>query len=183
MDNKVNDMTVIYYPFMYLALAGFLASFIAHVLAYVGVSHPFGYSPWPLHAGIFIVWLPAILVAIKISREFPQKDMWKATLRGCPIWMKRALYAIFGYALLSFFISIILTMENASDGNDASVVRGFSGHWMVFYYAAFAILHSAIKISNEDPIRRCKDGHAVKPTDRYCPECGGYVGSILEKNK
>ena len=166
-------------PFMYVALAGFIASLIAHIAGYIGIEKPFGFDPWPLHVGIFIVWLPAVLVAQRLSRDFPQKDMWKATLRGCPSWMRKGLYVLFGYAFLSFFLFITL---DSKSGNEASNVRGFSGHWLIFYFAAYAILYSAIQVSENETVRRCKNGHFLEPNDKYCGQCGDYAGSIIEKS-
>lgn len=162
---------------MYLALAGFVASLVAHVAGYMGIERPFGFNPWPLHVGLFIVWGPVVMVAQRLSKEFPQKDMWKATLRGCPPWMSNVLYILFGYAFLSFFVFVLLEPKS---GNEASTIRGFSGHWLIFYYAAFAILYSAIKVSNHETVRRCRNGHVLKANDKYCSQCGTHVGSVLE---
>ena len=164
-------------PFMYLALAGFFASLIAHLAGYMGIEKPFGFDPWPLHLGIFIVWLPAVLVSQRLSKEFPQKDMWKATLRGCPPWMRKTLYVLFGYAFLSFFAFMAL---DATSGSKASTVRGFSGHWPIFYYAAYAILYSASQVSENDTVRRCRNGHPLQANDKYCSQCGSHVGSVIE---
>jgi hypothetical protein len=54
-------------PIMWLAVAGFLASLIVHVLALIGLPSPFGPATWLLHVGIFIVWLPSVLVAQRLS--------------------------------------------------------------------------------------------------------------------
>lgn len=159
--------------FSLLALLGFIASLAAHIAGYAGIERPFGINPWPLHVGIFVVWFPAVLASMKLSKDFPQKDMWKAALRGCPKWMRYALYGLFGYAFLSFFAFFV----SAGDGeNEASTVRGFSGHWLIFYFAAFAILRSYVSVSQSDTIRRCKKLHVVEPAHGHCPECGEYVG-------
>lgn len=170
-------MSFILRPFMYLALVGFVASLIAHLCGYVGIDKPFGISPWPLHVGIFIVWFPAVLVFHNLSKDFPQRDMWKAALRGCPNWMRTLLYVIGGYAFLSFFAFMAIDSFSSSE---ASTIRGFSGHWLIFYYAAFVILYSAINVSQQDSIRRCSNGHPMKPNDKFCSQCGMHVGSMLD---
>jgi hypothetical protein len=163
--------------FMFMAFAGFIASLIAHIAGYMGIEKPLGFNPWPLHMGIFIVWLPAVLMAQRLSKDFPQKDMWKATLRGCPPWMRKALYILFGYVFLSFFLFIAL---DSTSGNEANTIRGFSGHWLIFYFAAYAILYSAIQVSENENDRRCKSGHLLEPNDKYCRQCGEYAGPIIE---
>ncbi|MFT6634317.1 hypothetical protein [Alcanivorax sp.] len=172
LERKLN-MVGLANVFSLLALLGFIASLAAHIAGYAGIERPFGINPWPLHVGIFVVWFPAVLASMKLSKGFPQKDMWKAALRGCQKWMRHALYGLFGYAFLSFFAFFVL----AGDGeNEASTVRGFSGHWLIFYFAAFAILRSYVSVSRSDTIRRCKYLHVVEPAHAHCPECGEYVG-------
>jgi hypothetical protein len=173
-------MRVLWSIFALISGLGFLASLVAHIAGYLGISEPFGFDPWPLHVGIFIVWLPAVIVAQRLSKDFPQKDMWKAALRGCPKWMRLGLYGLFAYAFASFAYFFLATMQGAGGDEDPEVVRGFSGHWLVFYYAAFAILYSAIQVAGDDPTRRCSNGHLVKPADQFCPQCGDRVGSSLE---
>jgi len=167
-------MTQLSNLFSLLALVGFMASLIAHLAGYAGIERPFGFDPWPLHAGIFIVWLPTILAAQKLSKGFPQSEMWKASLRGCPNWMRYVLYALFGYAFLSFF-AFFLSIGGSIE-TEAGTIRGFSGHWLIFYFAAFAVLHSYTKVAENDTVRRCKNLHVVEPSSEYCPQCGDKVG-------
>ena len=159
-----------------LALFGFVLSLVAHLAGYAGIERPFGFDPWPLHIGIFVVWFPAVLVAQRNSRDFPQSDMWDSALRGCPKWMQYILFGIFGYAILSF---IFFVGPSSTSESEASKVRGFSGHWLIFYYAAFAILYSGYRIDLNDPIPKCENGHPVKPSHSYCPVCGSNLGDPL----
>ncbi len=116
------------------------------------------------------------MLAFKLmTRYASRRDSWKVALEGCPIWMRRALYGLFGYAILNFIIFIVTTGGGSNQPpGDAppSVVRGFSGHWMFFYGAAFAILYSRIHLENLYRPRKCPQGHDASPTARYCPECG-----------
>jgi hypothetical protein len=166
-------MAVIANIFSLIALAGFIASLLAHIAGYAGIDHPLGFDPWPLHGGIFLVWVPAVLAAQNLSRDFPQKDMWKATLRGCPKWIRYMLFGLFGYAFLSFFAFFISTGNSPSE---ASTIRGFSGHWLLFYFAAFAILLSYSRVTTTVVVRRCKNQHIVEASNEYCPKCGEHVG-------
>jgi len=168
-------MTVILYPFMVLSACGLALSIGAHVMALMGAAIPGGKLVWALHIGIFVVWLPAVLVSTQMTRYANRKDFWKVAVAGCPLWMRRAGYALFGYAILNFIVFMATTGSQPKQPvGDAppSVVRGFSGHWMVFYGAAFAILYSRIHAPHLYRERRCPQGHAVSPTARFCPECG-----------
>jgi hypothetical protein len=165
---------------MILALLGFIAAVAAHIAGYLGIDRPFGLNPWPLHVGIFVVWLPAVMVAQRLSKDFPQKEMWKATLRGCPPWMRKVFYVLFAYMFVSFFAFMILQTKSGDD--ESQVIRGFSGHWILFYYSAYAILYSAINIAKSDVVRRCAKGHPLQPNDRFCNQCGAEVASLIERS-
>jgi hypothetical protein len=161
------------FPFIVLAAAGFLLSMCAHLASLFGTPLPGGNAVFGLHIGIFVVWLPAVLVAARTSRFAERKDFWKTALSGCPLWMRRGLYVLFAYAIVNF----VLLMAVGMHGDKSAVapiarVRGFSGHWMVFYAVAFAILYSAIHAPQLLRDRKCSNGHAVAPTAQFCPECG-----------
>lgn len=171
------QVAVIANSFSLLALIGFGASLITHLAGYVGIDRPFGINPWPLHVGVFIVLIPTVIAARHLTKDFLRKDMWKAALRGCPNWMRYLLFAIFGYAILSFFGFIFFSFD--SGDNEASTIRGFSGHWLIFYFAAYAILHSYSNVSKNDTIRRCQNMHPAEPAEKYCSECGAHVGKEI----
>src|SRR5689334_20856625 len=126
--------------FMILAGVGLALSVYVHAAALLDLPLP-DYS-MGLHVGIFVVWLPAILVASSTTKGTPRKDFWKVALRGCPGWMRYALYAVAAYAFISF--AAFAYQGNSYPNNNVPpslVVRGFSGHWLAFYGAAFAILY------------------------------------------
>jgi len=106
--------------------------------------------------GIFVVWIPAVLAALRLTGKVPRKDFWKAALRGCPPWMRYGAFGLFCYALLSFAFFMLTsgTARNSNGPMPWAVVRAFSGHWMIFYGAAFAILYSFV---------RCGDANRIGP--------------------
>ena len=171
-------MKLILYPLMLLAGCGFVLSVGAHCLALANVAIPGGQLVWGLHIGIFAVWIPTVLLTSRATRNSNRKDFWKVALAGCPTWMRRGLYVLFGYAVLNFVLFIIATAgQHGRSTGDASptVIRGFSGHWMVFYGVAFAVLYSRIRSPQLYRDRKCPQGHAVAPLARFCPECGSAV--------
>lgn len=172
-------MIAVSYTFSLIALFGFIVSLIAHLAGYAGIGHPLGLDPWPLHVGIFIVWLPAVLAAQKLSKDFPKKEQLKAILRGCPKWMRYMLFGLFYYAFLSFFAFFFTGISFIFTGNHqsvASTVRGLSGHWLIFYFAAFAILQSYSRVSADDTVGHCKNQHVVESSNEYRPKCGEHAG-------
>jgi hypothetical protein len=171
-------MNILLYPFMLLSAMGLLLSVGSHLAALAGWPIPGGNLVWGLHVGIFVVWLPTVLVANRMTRYGKRSDFWKLALSGCPTWARYALYGLFGYAVLNFIFGMS-KLPGHGGGSNASnpgvEVRLFSGHWMVFYGAAFATLYSAINNSKWLKGRKCVRGHEVAPLDKFCPECGAVV--------
>jgi len=134
-------MTIFLYPFLILAGLGFILSLLVHLLAMFGVELP--QEVFVLHGGIFVVWIPAVLVS-NFTHHHPRHHFgWKDSLHGCPRWMRIAVYGLFAYVFLNFFLFI----AGIFGPNASAVIRGFSGHWMLFYAVAFATLYSALLAS------------------------------------
>jgi hypothetical protein len=161
--------------FALLALAGFLASLVAHVGGYMGIDQPFGLDPWPLHIGIFVVWIPAMLVSGRLTKNSSHPDSWKTILRACPAWVSRVIHVLFYYALASFGYFFLTSFLSPGIADESSIIRGFSGHWLFFYFAAFTSLYAAIRIADEDRVRLCGNGHIVGEHYLFCGECGSAV--------
>lgn len=172
-------MKAVLYFFMLLAGGGLVLSLGAHVMALAGVPIPGGGLVWLLHAGIFVVLLPTLLASHHLARHVSRKDLPKVVLAGCPVWMRRAAIVLFVYAILNFvafFVTTAATPRQAkqvkTNETPLEVVRGFSGHWMLFYGAAFAALYSMIHAPELYRERKCPQGHTVAPEARFCSECG-----------
>ena len=168
-------------PFIALAALGFILSVAAHLRAIAGLPIPGGKAVWALHVGIFVVWLPTVLVAYRLTRGANRKDFWKIALVGCPKWMRSALYVVIGYAALNFVYFMVTTSSHPQPKGDAppEEIRGFSGHWMIFYGAAFATLYSAYVVGYAGMERKCPNGHTVTITAKFCDECGAQLPPSL----
>lgn len=174
-------MTVLLLPFLVLAVVGLVLSLAVHVVALFGQQQPLGEAVWALHIGIFVVCLPAMLVSYRLVKEFKYKDMWRAALRGCPPWMRRLTAAFGVYAAVNFVIFAALAPPGEAGrvvNAPPIVLRGFSGHWMVFYSAAAAMFYSAVVVAKRDPARRCPNGHPVSPSAVFCEVCGSRVADL-----
>lgn len=173
-------MRLILMPFVLLAGIGLVLSLIVHGYALLGIPCPFGEVAWALHVGIFVVWFPAVIASQKLTKDFKQKDFWRATLRGCPKWMRHLTYFFFAYAIVNFILFMVIDIgggleKSTENGTPPNIFRGFSGHWMAFYSAAMAMLYSAIHAKEHDETRRCLNGHPVSPSAKFCEECGAVV--------
>lgn len=179
--------------FAALAAAGLALSVLSHAAALAGISGPLGGYTFVLHVGVFVVWIPAVLASNRLTRNVSRKDFWKGALRGCPDWMKYMTYAFLGYALLNFLVFAVgapsskfkLGVPNGSSASSLTpeAVRGFSGHWMAFYSAAFALLYSAANLWERDVENHCPNGHAVQPLAKFCDQCGLPIAGPPEPNR
>lgn len=131
-------------PFQVLALAGFSVCVTCHFLAITGMVETFPSSVMLLHGGGLIVFIPAAKVGNRVAKGIPRQDVWKVMLAGSPAWLRRVFWSVCIYAVLNFVTSIFIhpTGIDSPSNVDAATVRGFSGHSMVFYLAAFVILYS-----------------------------------------
>jgi hypothetical protein len=121
-----------------LAALGLALSVASHIEALQGNPGPLGKYTWTLHLGALAICIPAAIVA--------RKSKWKALLAGCPAWMRYVLYGFITYAIVNFAIFMVTPHGGGSPGlMPPAVVRGFSGHWMAIYAAAFAVLYSGVK--------------------------------------
>jgi len=166
-------MAKIAYPFFLLACIGFTVTLAIHVATLFGVTYPFEHLLRFIGPGLFIVWLPTVLIMSRLTGDFKQKDLWRAALRGCPGWMRKAQWVIFGYAWIGFFALPVL--YGGGMGLPANNARSMSAVLLAFYATAAAGLYSAIRVDTFDVSRRCLNGHRVGSLAKYCEECGAPV--------
>lgn len=176
----VDYVRVVLYPFMVAAGVGLVLTLIVHISIWAGF--PLGKYTIKLLLGIFIVWLPTVLVSLLLMKDPEQKDFQKVCLRGCPAWMKKMSSVFSIYAFISFGILLFGMYTNIKSGSSEGglhkfVLLGFSGFCMMFYWTAFATLYSARKILEGDNMKNCPNGHRVAATEIFCPYCGERMTS------
>jgi hypothetical protein len=161
---------------MLLSAIGLALSGYAHVMALLGTQPAWGESVWFLHIGIFVVWLPVVLFSQRVMRGVPQKDFWKVVLSGCPEWMKVLQKVVLIYAVANFLYFMLMSGSSKStEAFDPSVIRGFSGHWLIFYGAAFSTFYSLHRRPDLLNGRECPMGHAMSHDAEYCSTCGAHA--------
>jgi hypothetical protein len=166
-------MTAFLYPLLGLAAFGFVAALAVHLAALLGLIYPFERLLKFIGLGLFLVWVPCILVMGRLTREFKQKDIWRAALRGCPKWLQRTLWIVIGYAWVGFFALPVI--YGGGMNSPANTARSMSGILLTFYSIAACVLYSATQAKKFDEGRRCLQGHRVSPLAKYCEECGAPV--------
>jgi hypothetical protein len=127
------------YPLMLFALVGFLTSLYVHIGTWFGqILLP---EVWQLrlHIGIFVPFLAAILLAPRKPRR--RRDGGFA-LDG---FVGAAMIVVFVYAMANFVLFLLNTALNHSHATRLQEWRGFSGHWMLFYFWSFGFLYTAVQ--------------------------------------
>lgn len=159
------------YFLLIIAVAGLALSAIAHFLTFAGID-PENIFPWVwlLHIGIFVVWIPTVLISKKLTDKSSRKDAWKEAVKYSPAWMTKLCGVLFAYVFFNFFFTIFVLnkggvpsvingekvlhshgkiirklTDEEYERHKAYGVRTFSGHWMLFYGVAATVLLSDVR--------------------------------------
>jgi hypothetical protein len=102
-----------------------------------------------LFAGIFLVWLPTILLMNRLTRDFKQKDLWKAALRGCPPWMRNALW------LLWVCVRCLLLSPNLKSKSRGSPpnIRALPDNFLRSFVLRDVLIHPGGEAGRTSPMR------------------------------
>jgi hypothetical protein len=117
-----------------------------------------------LFIGIFVVWFPTVILVNRLTRDFKQKNLWKAALRGCPPWMRTGVWVFDGAVMAITFVPAIWKGRPGDEG--------FILFPSVFYAMSFCTMYSLIHVDRVDARCRCLNGHAIPPLAKFCEECG-----------
>lgn len=136
------------------AFAGFCLSLLVHLTTFLGID-PARRVPfvWALHIGIFVSFVPMVL-----AQQSPRRgDFWQKLMSRLPTWQRYAVKGLFAYTVINFALFFYLSSGATPQERDgkyvllnhgtlirelsadeyerqnAYIVRGFSGHWMIFY--------------------------------------------------
>jgi len=128
--------------FLFLSLVATASSLVVHVAAFFGRTFPYAVL---LHVGIFLVFIPAMLVARPPGRALMSRVSFNDAFRGAPTWVRKTVKVFFAYAIVNFIVFIINAPGKPPPGPmTPQDVRGFSGHWMLFYTASAAMFLAAL---------------------------------------
>jgi hypothetical protein len=119
-----------------IAATGFVASVACHLMGWLHIDPPWGQSVFLLHIGIFVVWIPLVISANRTMPK-PGRGNLEHLFAVLPRWVRIAIGVLFAYALLNFVYFIYCTQQYPRHKVPFLVeLRGFSGHWMMFYGVA-----------------------------------------------
>lgn len=148
----------------FIALVGMTLSLVVHVAALLGINASVRYPwVWGLHLGIFVVFVPALYSSKGDFNRQPRLT-FSELREGVPDWLVVFGAALFLYAFVNFALFMVASQGGVPAENAGHFVlenhgkfirditaaeyaamktndlRGFSGHWMVFYFVSFAML-------------------------------------------
>ena len=150
-----------------LAGVGLVLSLVVHLSTFAGVNPEAAFpGVWGLHVGFLALWVPAILVARRRSIAAGPGSERSGIMEHAPRWLRAVCSVFFAYAFFNFFFTIFVLNRGGGprviDGrkvlhnhgkiireltdeeyerHQAYVARTFSGHWMLFYGVAAAMLY------------------------------------------
>lgn len=163
--------------FLLLATIGLLSCLVVHLCGLMGFSSPL--SEWTtsmLVPGLFAVWLPTIFYASRVGLHFKRSDFWNAVLRNCPLWLRRSVYVFVAYGILNFIHIALVSGDSDPTGPVSSKSAwAITGHLMIFYSVAAAVLYSATRSVEQLNEHRCPGGHIVSVEAKHCEQCGARV--------
>jgi len=174
-------MTGVIYPIFAVTAVGFAAMLLVHVASLFGNTYLFERTIAVLGPGIFVVSVPTIFVMNRLTRDYKQRDILRAALRGCPPWMYRAVWAIFLYCWSGFFVLPLLYGGGMDSATNKARIG--SGALLVFYLIPLAVMYSATHVGRFDQSRQCLNGHHVSPLAKFCEECGAPVATSSSESR
>jgi hypothetical protein len=116
-----------------MAAVGFLASVACHLMGWLRIEPAWGQSAFVLHLGLFVLWIPLVIFANRTMPK-PGRGNFEHLLALLPKWARTFTSGLFIYALLNFVYFIFCTHQYPKHEVPFFLeLRGFSGHWMLFY--------------------------------------------------
>ncbi len=172
----LSGMAAVYLFLATLAAGGLVLSVIAHVAGVLGLPGPLGARTMIiLFPGMFVVWAPAVLATRHSPRYRQGADLMNLLARR-PRWLRILCYATAAYIVVNFFAAGFIWRDAlvAATSEEATAMRIWTGHAIVFYGAGFLMLNDASQEREKaaQPKRRCVGGHVLGDGESVCPTCG-----------
>ncbi len=150
-----------------LSAIGLFLSLLVHIPLFIGLNTQDSFiNPFILHAGIFIVFIPSLFIFLTENKEKTDKEgrvnPMKTLYDESPKLLLGIVSIMYFYAIINFVI-FIMTMNGSPSNHDGKYIlnshgtiikelsyeeykyyrrleiKGFSGHWMLFYAAALLL--------------------------------------------
>ncbi len=153
---KLKNMRRFIRSFALFSASGFVLSLVVHILGLFKKAPFFGWFALLLHFGIFVALFGVVVTYFRL-RQSEGKGFWKRALRASPVWTRWMLLLFFIYAVANFFLfwnKLFNLNGKSSDEVMAIVLRGFSGHWLFFYFGVFIVFRAAMQAIQQSTITK-----------------------------
>ena len=117
------------------AAVGLAASVGCHALGWLGIDPPGGKAVFALHVGVFVVWIPLVVLANRTMPTGGERDgNLNHLVAELPRWVRAAMIAALVYAVVNFVLYMVASGAYPKKEVPFTLqMRGFSGHLMMFY--------------------------------------------------
>lgn len=169
-------MTITLVPFVWLAGLGLLASAAFHVSTLLEIPNLPGGIDNILHVNLGIVLLVTFAIGSRFQQEDGPKRIWSMFWRGCPLWMRRAIYLVLAYFVVVMLYGMVTTIGEPR----VSTPQGVSGGFLLIYTVIFAVLYPASRLGINLYPAQCSHGHPMSALDMRCETCAQTPASHQE---
>jgi hypothetical protein len=163
-------------PLIVLAGLGLLGS--VYVLIGSLMGKDFAPRVLVLHFFVFVVFFPAVLVMIALSKKTGRpKDVWKPVFNVLPPWAK---FVFYGAIVLSVLFSTFRAAGRPRHDGEHDWLW-FAASWFIFYGFSFLIFWAASRMRVR-LLDRCPNGHPSAPGARHCPVCNRPLWRVVSES-
>ncbi|MDJ0728297.1 MAG: hypothetical protein QNJ38_24655 [Prochloraceae cyanobacterium] len=138
--------------FIVLTTIALSLSVIVHLLSFFKKNDLLNKIAGILQNSIFLVWLPAGIVAYKIVPAVSTTQLWQQVLSGSPDWTIKALLFLGIYVFISLMVVISKSFISEIDSSKEQVFKinfqTLSSISILAYSVALAIFYSALQVLN-----------------------------------
>lgn len=136
---------------IFISAAGLVLSAAVHFCSLFHIYEPPRGLMMLIYIGAIATIYSAIIISRKTRNEIDVEDYKKAIFFACPKWLSMMngffiMYVLGGLIFLVFKRYFVGSSVANEQGIPANGFRGFSGHWMVFYSLALALLCSCRRL-------------------------------------
>jgi hypothetical protein len=193
----------------WFAAAVLIVSLVVHVSTFMGVDPM---ANWPgvmfIHLAIFPPFIAAICYAARIGG--PEQGRQDRVFNSAPRWLRILTGLFSGYALVNFAVFMVLVEGGGPHERDgkyfltshgtvlrelneaeyhqqrAYIVRGFSGHWMLFSSAALMGLVGAARLRPRSagapaPPLESRNGQVVAPSAKLLAALRAAIAEVAAR--
>lgn len=125
----------------YASLVGAAFSLILNLLAVIGENAAFvNWISSRLIFGLFVLWIPLMVVIMRVLRFIPQAELWQNVFKGGKPWFLSAQKVLMLYAIAFFALASIPT-ENLTSASLSSFRAAALPAFLLLFFGTMAMAY------------------------------------------